>query len=779
MAATEPLPARALYRLGHGHWRHPSSLTGLAFADQGRILVTACSRRVRAWDPTDGELRFERSDGARRMAVAPDGNLVALADYRGATIVDALTGEQVVECDPEAEGLNVLVFSPCGRWLYGADGTGHLLSWQSADGSLQARTRLLRERIGELTVSADGTYLACLDAEQRISLADPRNMSRLSWLHESTAESFAVIRFAPRDALLAMGTFGGVVWLVDVERSKTVAQLDQSSSGIHALCFGPGGNTLLTGGSDATVRLWDLSTGHIAATMDTGGVPIGQLAVSPSGDLLIAATASSIRRFALTDRRPLPDPSPTAPIDVVACSPDGRTFATAFARNLWLWDAPRRQVMRRFDRRAGDVTSLSWSPDGTCLAQGGWSDGVRVIDLRTGEVSTELELGSGAAVALAFSPDGALLTAGTSGGKIFCWQLGSGRQLLAERGHGRWADCVVWSRDSKVLCSGGADGRLRLWQPASGRQLDSVRADEKRVRALAISPDGRVLASGGNAPEVRLWRLSTAGQPTLEQQGEIATGRPSGVRALAFVGGGALLAQQDWGNTITIWDVQTREPVLTLDPTGNAVASMAALQGANQLVTGLGDGSTLVWDLRTDVEERCQELRAMLEAGCRPDVHAAGPYRQTARESVQPYRVRSDRSGRALELETASCHVRLELGLRRDGYWILIAARQPRAERASSWLAQTGLWLEQALSPVARLDARRRRTRWHRFAERCGSRLDGLVAALDAERATRTVLWHLDSLPPANLLAEVVEQARGQVIDAGETGNGAPRATRP
>src|SRR5260370_9558799 len=62
--------------------------------------------------------------------------------------------------------------------------------------------------------------------------------------------------------------------------------LGQDSGSVHRLAFTPDGHTLASGGDDAVIRLWDVSTGKPLQTLSSQSSPIYALAWSPAGCLL-------------------------------------------------------------------------------------------------------------------------------------------------------------------------------------------------------------------------------------------------------------------------------------------------------------------------------------------------------------------------------------------------------------------------------------------------------------------------------------------------------------
>lgn len=154
---------------------------------------------------------------------------------------------------------------------------------------------------------------------------------------------------------------------------------------VNAVAFLADGR-LVTGGYDATLRVWPLAETDEPPRVVQLPSPINALAVTPDGEIA-AAGADSVVRFLSEDGaiRASVDLA-TNPVIGLAVSPDGRRVAAAtVAGTVALIDKSAAKVAFSLVGPGLPVWSLAFRPDGTELLTGGGDRLVRRWDARTGE----------------------------------------------------------------------------------------------------------------------------------------------------------------------------------------------------------------------------------------------------------------------------------------------------------------------------------------------------------------------------------------------------------
>jgi serine/threonine protein kinase len=339
-------------------------------------------------------------------------------------------------------------------------------------------------------------------------------------LEEARATATALLRIKPGDAeaLEALA-------FIDQRGTAGLQELHppcKHDGWVRSVAVSPDGNTALSGGDDATVRLWDLATGrevrrltaHEGAVMSVAFAPGGRLAVSGSWDGTVRVwdlnNGMQVRRLAGTCKE----------VKCVLFGPDTRrVFAACSDHLIHRWDMETGREIAPLEGHADLVQSLALTPDGRHLISGGDDGTVRVWDMAGGR-ELHCFVGHTDTVACVCSaPDGASVLSASSDKTVRQWDRSGGRELRRLVGHANWVNSVVFGPDGSWAVSGGggeivrgtfvdgADTTVRVWDLEGGHELYRFAGHQASVTAVAVTPDGSRIISAGLDETVRVLGL--------------------------------------------------------------------------------------------------------------------------------------------------------------------------------------------------------------------------------------------------------------------------------
>ncbi len=294
-----------------------------------------------------------------------------------------------------------------------------------------------------------------------------------------------------------------------------------------------------------------------------------------SYSILFALIGLSISPLAVAHASPSPDPVATLQFDEVSSmsfSPDGTLLAIGGEDGLLqLWDVASKQQVATLQAEFW-IHSLSFSPDGSTLASIGGQWLVQLWDVASRqEIATHISHSPFGPQKLSFSPDGTLLAIGG----------------------------LEWNPDTKEWI-----GDVQLWDTAR-RQQEVNFSVLGGVSSMSFSPDGTLLAIGGEGSAVRLWDVASK-----QQVATLQVGTDVAVRSMSFSPDGTLLAigglewSPDPESLLQLWDVGSRQQVAALvsrmwSPTVSFSPDGSTLASAGGDFTG---DTVKLWDVATRQE---------------------------------------------------------------------------------------------------------------------------------------------------------------------------------
>ncbi len=228
------------------------------------------------------------------------------------------------------------------------------------------------------------------------------------------------------------------------------------------------------------------------------------------------------------------------------------------------------------------------------IATGSRDKTVRVFDRQTGELRHRLEGHSDRVLAISTLDNGMGIVTVAADQTMRVWDTETGRM----KAHWTLAShplSVVAQSGSKLIASVCQDGAIQLWQEDSPVALATVPAGSGEVVQLAISPKGDTLAASKSNGTIELRDIAKMQSGRSEQPDAILSGHTESVSSMAFTPDGSRIATCSSDRTVRVWDVCSKEEVL----------SLTAETSVNSHVLFSPDGSRLICVNQNTISEWC------------------------------------------------------------------------------------------------------------------------------------------------------------------------------
>jgi eukaryotic-like serine/threonine-protein kinase len=403
------------------------------------------------------------------------------------------------------------------------------------------------------------------------------------------------VAFSPDGQTVLTGCSDMTARLWDVATGRPIGQPMKHSGQLWCVAFSPDGKTILTGSADKTVQRWDAATGQAIGQPLTHPDTVMCVAVSPDGKTILTASEDKTARVwdAASGRaigQPLAHPSV---VMCVAFSPDGKTILTGSNdQSAWRWDAATGQPIGQPLVHQRGVLGVAFSPDGRMILTGSRDKMARLWDAVTGRPIGQPLAHSGPVHAVAFSPDGETVLTGCDDKTAQLWDAVTGQRIGRPLEHQGIVSGVAFSPDGRSILTGSWDGMARLWDREVGQSVGRLLDYGSRAMAMAFSPDGKNLVVASGDGKIRLWDVASGhprGQPV--EQG-------SQIYGIAVSPNGRMILTGNSDKTARLWDTDTGrligQPMVHSDDVWTV-----AFSPDGQTILTASDKTARLWDADT------------------------------------------------------------------------------------------------------------------------------------------------------------------------------------
>lgn len=295
-----------------------------------------------------------------------------------------------------------------------------------------------------------------------------------------------------------------------------------------------------------------------------------------------------------------PTVEPRRAINALAYSPDGKLLAVAGYREVRLLDTASRGVVRTLGDHANNVTSVSFSSDGSRLIAAAGEPGlfgqVKVWSVADGSPVATLQGHKDSLYAAVLTPDGGTLATAGYDGDIILWDAASGEPLRTLSGHNGAVYALAFSPDGTLLASASADRTVKLWNVADGERLDTFGQSLEELYAVAFSPDGRRIAAGGVDNRIRVWQLSESRREGTNPLLYSRFAHQGAIIDLAYSPDGATLVSTAEDQTVKVWEAAEVKERLLLETQPDWAPALAIAPDNRTIAVGRLDGTLAFYD---------------------------------------------------------------------------------------------------------------------------------------------------------------------------------------
>jgi WD40 repeat protein len=294
----DPLPPRAIARLGTARWRTGAQITDLVYSPDGKTLAAGSRGRLYLFDAATGEVKKcfrPKLDHIYFFAFSPDSKRLAWTQYFASPTVTDRGTVQVWELSAGRKALDVKGNSEC--WL----------GW-SAEGEPLGLSR------------GGNTFLLRNLASGRTTWLKPADFK-----HNSLYSLFV---HSAAGRMLASADDDGVLHVWDTTTGARRCTLNGGVSSVRDLACSHDGRILASLALNK-VQLWDAAAGKLLRVVAANEKDVNAIALTRDGKTLATVGEREARFWDVATGKELRRTREKRPFGrAVTFSPDGKTLAT-------------------------------------------------------------------------------------------------------------------------------------------------------------------------------------------------------------------------------------------------------------------------------------------------------------------------------------------------------------------------------------------------------------------------------------------------------------------
>ena len=375
--------------------------------------------------------------------------------------------------------------------------------------------------------------------------------------HDDQLESFALSHDGQSAAI---GSFDGKLSIYNRQTSNLRWGVTAHQSRLFSIVFSPDNNIVATADMGRSIRLWNITTQALVATLDGSWT----MDFTPSGNQLVYRGPS---------------------------------------QRIWVYDLASGQSKPLGD--VSQVRSLAVSPDGKRIAVAGFDHRVTVIETETGRVVHRMVGHDVPAWRIDYSANGKRVASGDVMGNLMIWDAETGNRLHSIKAHENAIYSMSFSKDSKSIATGSTDSKVNLYRVEDAEPMGSLRGHYAEIVGVSFENNDQILVTAAIDGMVKRWDLS--GDLNRDQ-----LSHPGGTFSVDFSPDGRALVSACQNGSVYLWNTTdgSLQSTFQVDQRRCVMARFVKLGDDVALLTKGSDDRLRIWNHQTGTELRSIQCRS-------------------------------------------------------------------------------------------------------------------------------------------------------------------------